>query len=317
MKIRKPFVAVIGAGQVGATTAQRILEKGLSDVVLFDVVEGMPQGKALDLMEAASIEGHDRRILGTNRYEDIEGADIVVVTAGLPRKPGMTREDLLALNAKIITDVCNNVKKFAPNSKLIIVTNPLDVMTHLAAKITGFPKARVFGMAGVLDTARMQYFIAEKLEMVPSRVEAIVLGGHGDLMVPVSSQTRVEQRPIQEKIQAQDLAKIEQRTRDGGAEIVALLKTGSAFYAPASSVCEMVRCILKNEKKVLPVCAYLSGEYGLSGMYFGVSAQLGAQGIEKIVEIPLAPEEGKALALSAAKVKHGIEEVDRLAVVTA
>ena len=317
MAIREPFVAVIGAGQVGATAAQRILEKGLSDVVLFDVVEGMPQGKALDLMEAAPLEGHDRRIMGTNRYEDIAGAEIVVVTAGLPRKPGMTREDLLAINAKIITEVCGNIKKFASEAKIIIVTNPLDVMTHLAAKVTGFPKSRVFGMAGVLDTARMRFFIAEKLDLVPSQAEAIVLGGHGDLMVPVSSHTRLKGQPMNDKIPAADLSKIEQRTRDGGAEIVALLKTGSAFYAPASSVCEMARAILRDEKKTLPVCAYLGGEYGIKNMYFGVPAVLGKNGVEKIVEITLTAKEKEALTLSANKVRQGIEEVDRIPAATA
>ncbi len=248
LKIRKPFVAVIGAGQVGATTAQRLLEKNLCDVVLFDVVEGMPQGKALDLMEAAPVEGHDRRIIGTNQYKDIEGAEIVVVTAGLPRKPGMTREDLLSLNAKIIKDVAANIKNYAPDSKVIIVTNPLDIMTHLAFKATGFPANRVFGMAGVLDTARMRYFIAERLDLIPREIDAVVLGGHGDLMVPVSSQSKAQGKSVKQLIPAEELAKIEQRTRDGGAEIVALLKTGSAFYAPASSVCEMVKSILKNEK---------------------------------------------------------------------
>ncbi len=312
MKLREPFVAIIGAGQVGATTAQRILEKSIADVVLFDVVPGMPQGKALDLMEAAPVEGHDRRIFGTNSYEDIRGAEIVVVTAGLPRKPGMTREDLLALNAKIMTEVCENIKKQAPNAKVIIVTNPLDIMTHLAKKVTGFPHARVFGMAGVLDTARMRYFIAEKTNSVPRDVEAVVLGGHGDLMVPVSSHSKVNGRPVKEMISAEDLSKIEQRTRDGGAEIVALLKTGSAFYAPATSVCEMVQAIIKNQPKTLPVCAYVEGAYGLKGLYFGVPAILGPKGIEKVVEITLTPEEKKALDLSAQKVKQGIDEVDRL-----
>ncbi len=316
MNIRKPFTAIIGAGQVGATAAQRILEKGLSDVVLFDVVPGMPQGKALDLMEAAPIEKHDRRILGTNDYKDIHGAEIVVVTAGLPRKPGMTREDLLGLNAKIIGDVCANIKTHAPDAKVIIVTNPLDVMTHLAKKVTGFPANRVFGMAGVLDTARMRFFLAERTDTVPGSVEAVVLGGHGDLMVPVSSLSKAGGKPVKESIPPQDLAKIEQRTRDGGAEIVALLKTGSAFYAPASSVCEMVKAILKDEKKTLPVCAYVDGPYGLKGMYFGVPAQLGKGGVEKVVEIPLAEEERKALALSAQKVKQGIDEVDRLELVS-
>ena len=312
MNLRPPFVAVIGAGQVGATTAQRILEKGLSDVVLFDVVPGLPQGKSLDLMEAAPLEGHDRRIIGTNDYKDIQGAELVVITAGLPRKPGMTREDLLALNAKIVSDVCVNIKTHAPSAKVIVVTNPLDVMTHLARKVTGFPAERVFGMAGVLDTARMRYFIAEKLGAVPKNVEAIVLGGHGDLMVPVSSHTKVGQKTGKESIPALELSQIEQRTRDGGAEIVALLKTGSAFYAPASSVCEMAACILKDQKKTLPVCAYLNGAYGLQGIYFGVPAILGKNGVEKVVEISLTTEESKALQLSAQKVKQGIEEVDRL-----
>ncbi len=314
MKIRKPFVAVIGAGQVGATVAQRILEKGLADVVLFDVVQGMPQGKALDLMEAAPIEGHDRHILGTNDYKDIEGAEVVVVTAGLPRKPGMSREDLLALNAKIISDVSSHIKKQASSSKVIIVTNPLDLMTHLAFKRTGFPEARVFGMAGVLDTARMRFFIAEYLDLVPKDVEAIVLGGHGDLMVPVSSQSRVENTSVTQLIPEQGLKEIEQRTRDGGAEVVALLKTGSAFYAPASSVYEMVKAILKDEKKILPVCAYLRGEYGIQDIYLGVPARLGRDGVEKVVEIPLAEKEKKALLLSAAKVKKGVEELEHLGV---
>ncbi len=314
MKIRKPFVAVIGAGQVGATTAQRILEKGISDVVLFDVVQGMPQGKALDLMEAAPIEGHDRRIIGTNDYKDIEGAEIIVVTAGLPRKPGMTREDLLLLNAKIISEVSLNIKKYAPASKIIVVTNPLDIMTYLTFRLTGFPQNRVFGMAGVLDTARMRFFIAERLEGVPGEVEAIVLGGHGDLMVPVSSHSKIKGKLVKEMIPADELSKIEQRTRDGGAEIVALLKTGSAFYAPASSVTEMVRSILKNEKKVLPVCAYLQGEYGLRDIYFGVAAELGKNGIEKVVELTLADEEKKGMLLSAEKVKQGIAELERLGV---
>jgi len=317
MKLRQPFVAVIGAGQVGATTAQRLLEKGIADVLLFDVVEGMPQGKALDLMEAAPIEGHDRRVTGTNRYEDLRGAEIVVVTAGLPRKPGMTREDLLTMNAKIIREVCLNVKAQAPDSKLIIVTNPLDLMTHLAQKVTGFPHERVFGMAGVLDAARMRYFIAERLEVTPKDVEAVVLGGHGDLMVPVSSHSKVSGCPVRDRIPASEMAKIEQRTRDGGAEIVALLKTGSAFYAPASSVAEMVDAILKDRKKALPLCAFVKGAYGLDGVYFGVPAQLGRQGVEKVVEIPLDEAEKKAMALSANKVKQGIEELERLLAVSA
>lgn len=310
--MRKPFVAVIGAGQVGATTAQRILEKGLADVVLFDVVEGMPQGKALDLMEAAPLEGHDRQIKGTNDYKDIAGAEIVVVTAGLPRKPGMSREDLLAMNAKIIRDVCSQIKTHAPDSKLIIVTNPLDIMTYLAFKVTGFPTERVFGMAGVLDAARMRFFVAERLNIVPRDVEAVVLGGHGDLMVPVSSHSRAQKKPVKDLIPPVELGQIEQRTRDGGAEVVALLKTGSAFYAPASSVTEMVKAILNDEKKVLPVCAYLGGEYGIRDIYFGVPAALGKKGIEKVSEIALTADEKKSLLASAEKVKQGVAELERL-----
>ncbi|OGW82435.1 MAG: malate dehydrogenase [Omnitrophica bacterium RIFCSPHIGHO2_02_FULL_51_18] len=312
MKIRKPFVAVIGAGQVGATAAQRILEKGLSDVVLFDVVQGMPQGKALDLMESAPIEGHDKRIVGTNEYKDVAGAEIVVVTAGLPRKPGMTREDLLSLNAKIIKEVCLNIKQYAPDSKVMVVTNPLDLMTYLAFKTTGFNPERVFGMAGVLDTARMRYFIAERLETRPGEVNAVVLGGHGDLMVPVSSHSTFKNKPVKELIPSQELAQIEQRTRDGGAEVVALLKTGSAFYAPASSVAEMVKPLLSDEKKTLPVCAYLNGEYGIQDIYFGVPAELGKKGVERVVTISLTADEKKALELSAHKVKQGIEELKSL-----
>ena len=314
MDIRKPFVAIIGAGQVGATTAQRILEKNLSDIVLFDIVPGMPQGKALDLMEAASVEGHDKRILGTNEYKDIADAEIVVVTAGLARKPGMTREDLLSLNAKIVTEVCSNIKKYAPNAKVILVTNPLDLMTHLARKVTGFPEKRVFGMAGVLDAARMRFFIAERLSCLPREVEAVVLGGHGDLMVPVSSHSKAKGKPVKGLLSAEELSQIEQRTRNGGAEIVALLKTGSAFYAPASSICEMAKAILKDEKKVLPVCAHLQGEYGVRDIYFGAPVRLGRDGVEKIMEISLTEEERKGLRLSAEKVKQGIAEVDRLGI---
>ena len=301
---------------MGATAAQRILEKGLSDIVLFDVVAGLPQGKALDLMEAAPLEGHARRILGTQDYKHIAGAEIVVVTAGLPRKPGMSREDLLQLNAKIISEVCSNIKKFAPDSKVIIVTNPLDLMTFLAYKLLSFPESRVFGMAGVLDAARMRFFIAERLGIVPREVEAVVLGGHGDLMVPVSSRSKVGTRLAKDLIPASELALIEQRTRDGGAEIVALLKTGSAFYAPASAVCEMVKAILTDEGRVLPVCAYLNGEYGLRDIYFGVPAKLGKTGIQKIVEIPLAENEKMELVRSAEKVRQGITELKKLGILS-
>jgi malate dehydrogenase len=312
MPMPRPFVAVIGAGQVGATAAQRILEKGLADVVLFDVVEGLPQGKALDLMESAPIEGHDRRIFGTNDYKDIEGAEIVVVTAGLPRKPGMTREDLLSMNAKIISTVSENIRRHAPESKVIVVTNPLDLMTYLAFKKTGFPAARVMGMAGVLDTARMRYFLAQRLKAVPHEIQAVVLGGHGDLMVPVSSHSKSGKIPVKDLIPPKELAAIEQRTRDGGAEIVTLLKTGSAFYAPASAVCEMVRAILRDERKTLPLCAYLQGEFGLEGIYFGVPAELDKTGVRRVVEISLTDEETRNLKASAEKVKAGVAELEKL-----
>lgn len=301
---------------MGATAAQRILEKGLSDVVLFDVVAEMPQGKALDLMEAAPLEGHDRRIRGTNDYKDIAGAEMVVVTAGLPRKPGMNREDLLQLNAKIISDVSSNVKKFAPDSKVILVTNPLDLMTFLAYKTLSFPESRVFGMAGVLDTARMRFFIAERLGIAPKEVEAIVLGGHGDLMVPVSSHSKVGTKFAKDLIPVPELASIEQRTKDGGAEIVALLKTGSAFYAPASAIYEMVKAVLKDEGRVLPVCAYVHGEYGIRDIYFGVPAKLGKDGVQKIYEIPLTKAEKSGLVRSAEKVRQGIAELTKLGILS-
>jgi len=312
MEIRKPFIAVIGAGQVGATTAQRVLEKSLCDVVLFDVVEGLPQGKALDLMQAASIEGYDRHILGTNTIADISGAEIVVMTAGLARKPGMSREDLLTSNAKIVRDVCLNIRQHAPQAKLIMVTNPLDLMTQLAQEVTGFSPERVFGMAGVLDAARMRFFIADRLGKKPAAIDAMVLGGHGDLMVPVTSQSKTEGKPVRELLSTEAIQAIETRTRNGGAEIVALLKTGGAFYAPASAVAEMVRGVLRDEKLVCPVCARLSGEYGLRDIYFGVPAKLGKNGVESIVEIALEDQEKKALALSAQKVRQGLDEIRKL-----
>lgn len=311
MEIRNPFVAIIGAGQVGATAAQRILEKDLADVVLFDIVEGMPQGKALDLMEAAPIECHSKNILGTNDYKDISGAEVVVVSAGFPRKPGMSREDLVSANGKIVKEASLNIKKYAPDSKVIVVTNPVDIMAYLAFKTTGFGKSRVLGMGGILDTARMRFFIAEKFGVLPGEVEGLVLGGHGDLMVPVFSKTSVKGKPVKQLMQEKDLEKISQRTRDGGAEIVSLLKTGSAFYAPASSICEMVRAILKGEKNVLPVSAYLEGEYGISSTHCGVPCELGKNGIEKVVEMELEPKEKEGLILSAKKIKEGIAEMEK------
>jgi len=309
--MKNPFVAIIGGGQVGATTAQRLLEKNICDVVLLDVVEGLAQGKALDLMEAAPIEGHDKQITGTTKYEDIAGADIVVITAGLARKPGMTREDLLLANAKIIRHVAENVKTHAPNSIIITVTNPLDIMTQYVHKITGFPKNRVIGMAGVLDSARMRYFISEKMNCKPYEISAMVLGGHGDLMVPVMSQVKVKGKPLA-GLSPEDTQSIIQRTQQGGAEIVALLKTGSAYYAPASSVSEMVTAILLDRQKVLPVCAYCEGEFGIQSTYCGIPGRLGRTGLTEIVEIPLSDEEKNGLAVSADKVRKGVAELQTL-----
>lgn len=309
----RPFVAVIGAGQVGATTAQRLAEKDISDVVLLDALDGVAQGKALDLMQAQCLEGHDREVRGTTNYQDIEGADIVVLTAGLARKPGMSREDLLLANAKIVESVCENVKRHAPNAILIVVTNPLDIMTYYAFKLTGFPKERVFGMAGVLDSARMRYFLSLKTGAKPRDISAMVLGGHGDLMVPVMSQVRVAGKPLG-GLKPEEIRQIIERTQKGGAEIVELLKTGSAFYAPASSVVEMVQCVLEDRREVLPACAYCAGEFGIRDTYCGVPARLGRKGLLEVVEIPLTEEEKKALHTSADKVRKGVAELESLKV---
>ena len=309
--MKRPFVAVIGAGQVGATSAQRLIEKNFASVVLLDVVDGFAKGKALDLMQAAPIEKHEREVFGTTDYDDIAGADIVVITAGLARKPGMSREDLLMANAKIIRSICDNLKRVTPRSIVITVTNPLDIMTHAVFKLTGFPKDRVFGMAGVLDSARMRYFIAQKTGRKPHEVSAMVLGGHGDLMVPVMSQVRIAGKPLSGLSEA-EIQEIIQQTRQGGAEIVSLLKTGSAFYAPASSVAEMVASILEDRGETLPVCAYCTGEYGIRNTYCGVPAKLGRKGLLSIVEIPLTDGERRALLSSAEKVRKGVEELETL-----
>ncbi len=311
LRMKKPFCAVIGAGQVGATAAQRIVEKGIAHAVLFDIVEGLAEGKALDLMQAAPLEGHAREVRGTTRYGDIEGADVVVIACGLPRKPGMSREDLLSANAGIIRGVSENIKRFTPDAVLIVVTNPLDIMTSYVQKVTGFSHGRVMGMAGVLDSARMRYFIAEKLGLIPKDVSAMVLGGHGDLMGPVMGQARVDGKGI-DTIPRGEIEAIVRRTRDGGAEIVKLLKTGSAFYAPASSVAMMVQAIIKDEKRVLPVSAYCRGEYGIDSGYCGVPVRLGRQGILEIVEVPLSDQERQALQRSAQKVREGVQELEAL-----
>jgi malate dehydrogenase len=302
-------VTVIGAGNVGATAAQRIAEAGLADVVLVDIVEGLPQGKALDLAEAAPVVGHDARVTGTNDYADTAGSDIIVVTSGLARQPGMSRDDLLAKNAGIVKAVVEASAKQSPNAILIVVTNPLDAMCHVAMSASGFPRERVLGMAGVLDSARFRTFIAQELGVSVQDTHAFVLGGHGDTMVPLSRYSTVAGIPITELLPADRVAAIEDRTRNGGAEVVALLKTGSAYYAPASSVFEMVESILLDRKRVLPCAVLLNGEYGTDGLFVGVPVVLGQSGMERIVEIKLTADEQAAFAKSAGSVK---ELVDKL-----
>jgi malate dehydrogenase len=284
-------ITVVGSGFVGQTTAMRLLEKGLGEVVLIDIIEGKPQGLALDLKEAAPVEGYEPTIVGTNDYAATAGSDIVVITAGFPRQPGMSRMDLLGKNAAIMTDVVANVAPGSPDAILIVVSNPLDEMTFLASEKSGFPKERVFGMAGVLDSARLRYFIAEELDVSPSKVEAMTLGSHGDAMVALPRHATVDGRPLPELVDGATLERLFQRTRDGGAEIVAFLKTGSAFYAPSASVVAMVRAIAEDSKAVLPVCAWTTGQYGVDGGYLGVPAKLGRKGVEEVVELDLNDDE--------------------------
>ncbi|MGC2161970.1 MAG: malate dehydrogenase [Silvibacterium sp.] len=297
-------VTIVGAGNVGATAAHWIASKELADVVLLDVVEGVPQGKGLDLLEAMPIEKRDCHILGTNDYADSANSDIVVITAGIPRKPGMSRDDLLQTNYKIMSDVVGKVTAHSPNCILIIVSNPLDAMAQTAFRQAKFNRERVIGMAGVLDSARFRTFIAEELKVSVENVTAFVLGGHGDTMVPLPRYSTVAGIPITELIENSRLEAIVQRTRDGGAEIVKHLKTGSAFYAPSAAAVEMVEAILKDKKKILPCAAYLEGEYGISGYYIGVPCKLGSRGIEQIIEIKLTLEEDAALKKSAESVKE-------------
>jgi malate dehydrogenase len=297
-------VSIVGAGNVGATAAHWIASKELADVVLIDVVEGVPQGKALDLLEAMPIEKRDVHVLGSNDYAASANSDIVVITAGIPRKPGMSRDDLLHTNFKIMSDVVSKVVAQSPESILIIVSNPLDAMAQAAFRQAGFNRERVIGMAGVLDSARFRTFIAEELNVSVENVTAFVLGGHGDTMVPLARYSTVAGIPITELIAPPRLEELIQRTRDGGAEIVKYLKTGSAYYAPSAAVVEMAEAILKDKKKILPCAAYLQGEYGIDGFYIGVPCKLGAGGLEQIVEIKLTPDEGAALKKSAAAVKE-------------
>ncbi len=297
-------VTVIGAGNVGATTAQRIAEAGLADVVLVDIVEGLPQGKGLDLAEAAPVVGHDARVTGTNDYADTAGSDIVVVTSGLARQPGMSRDDLLTKNAGIVRAVVGEAAKQSPQAILIVVTNPLDAMCHVALEASGFPRERVLGMAGVLDSARFRSFIAAELGVSVEDTHAFVLGGHGDTMVPLSRYSTVAGVPITELLAADRVKAIEERTANGGAEVVALLKTGSAFYAPAAGVFEMVEAILLDRKRVLPCAVLLQGEFGAHDLFVGVPVVLGAGGLERVFEIELTPAEQAAFDKSAAAVKE-------------
>jgi malate dehydrogenase len=289
---------------VGATAAHWIASKELADVVLIDIVEGVPQGKGLDLLEAMPIEKKDSFVLGTQDYKDTANSDIVVITAGVPRKPGMSRDDLLNINYKIMQDVVSKVVQNSPNCILIIVSNPLDAMAQAAYKMSGFSRNRVIGMAGVLDSARFRAFIAMELKVSVENVTAFVLGGHGDTMVPLPRYSTVAGIPITELMHKATVERLVQRTRDGGAEIVKYLKTGSAYYAPSAAVAEMVEAILKDKKKILPCAAYLEGEYGLSGLFVGVPCKLGSRGIEQVIEIKLLPEERSALAKSAEAVKE-------------
>jgi malate dehydrogenase len=297
-------VTIVGSGNVGATAAHWIADKELADVVLIDIIEGVPQGKGLDLLEAMPIEKRDSSITGTNDYKDTANSDIVVVTAGIPRKPGMSRDDLLNTNHGIMKAVIGEAVKYSPKCILIIVSNPLDAMAQSAYKMSGFPRERVIGMAGVLDSARFRAFIAAELKVSVENVTAFVLGGHGDTMVPLPRYSTVAGIPITELMDKATVDRLVQRTRDGGAEIVKYLKTGSAYYAPSAAVAEMVEAILKDKKKILPCAAYLQGEYGINGLYVGVPVKLGAKGIEQIIEIKLTVEEQAGLDKSAAAVKE-------------
>jgi malate dehydrogenase len=306
---RRPKITVVGAGNVGATVAQYIVEKELADVVLVDVIEGVPQGKALDLLQAGPVHSYDSRLVGSNSYDDTGDSDVVVITAGLARKPGLTRDDLLFKNAEIVGSVVGQVVARSPAAILILVTNPLDAMVQLAWKKSGFPSQRVIGMAGVLDSARFRTFIAQELRVSVENVTAFVLGGHGDSMVPLPRYSTVAGIPITELLSPDRVAALVTRTANGGAEIVNYLKTGSAYYAPAASVVDMVEAILKDKHKILPCAAYVDGQYGVRGLYVGVPVKLGRGGVEQVIEIRLTPEEQAAFDKSAAAVR---ELVDKL-----
>lgn len=312
--MRRPKISVIGAGNVGATVALRLAELELGDVVLVDIVEDMPQGKALDLMEMGPVVGSDVKIVGTNGYEETEGSQIIVITSGIPRKPGMSRDDLLTTNAKIVKEVTEQAAKRSPHAIIIVVSNPLDAMTYVAHRVSGFPRERVMGMAGVLDSARFRTFIAMELGVSVDNIHAFVLGGHGDDMVPLARYTTVAGVPITELLPPQRVEALIERTRQGGAEIVKLLKTGSAYYAPGASTAEMCEAILKDRKKILPCCVLAQGEYGIDNIFVGLPVKLGSRGVEEVFEIKLTEEESHALKQSASHVKELCDRVVELGV---
>jgi len=302
-------ITIVGAGNVGATAAHWAAEKELGDIVLVDIIEGMPQGKALDLMESRPVEGFDVTVSGTNTYEETAGSDIVIITSGLPRKPGMSREDLLQKNKEIVTSVTRSVVAQSPDSIIILVSNPLDTMTYLAKAVSGFPKNRVMGMAGILDTARFRVFIAMELNVSVEDIQALVLGGHGDSMIPLPRYSSVGGIPLSQLLSEEKIDKLVARTRKAGGEIVALLKTGSAFYSPSASAIQMAEAIIKDKKRILPCCAYLEGEYGLNDIYFGVPVKLGREGVEEVMEVELTSEEKELVQKSGAAVKKSITEL--------
>jgi malate dehydrogenase len=310
--VARKTIALIGAGNIGGTMAHLCALKGLGDVVLYDVIDGLPQGKALDLLQSAPIENFDTRIRGTTKYEDIAGADVCIVTAGIARKPGMSRDDLLTTNAKIMRQVAEGIRKYAPGSFVIVLTNPLDAMVTLTKRVTGFPKNRVVGQSGILDSARYRTFVAEELKVSVSSVSALVLGGHGDDMVPVRSRCYVGGIPVEKWIPSGRLDEIEARVRNAGGEIVGLLKTGSAYYSPGSAAVRMAGAYLGDTKEILPCAAYLEGEYGIRDHYFGVPVMIGAGGVEKVIELELSPKERKDLEVSLAHVKELVGAMDRL-----
>ncbi|MBI4530783.1 MAG: malate dehydrogenase [Candidatus Latescibacteria bacterium] len=303
-------ITVVGSGNVGATTAQRIVDRELADeVVLVDVIEGVPQGKGLDMAESTPVEGTDTTIIGTNGYDETANSDVVIITAGIARKPGMSRDDLQATNASIVKLVCEQVRKVSPGAIVIVVTNPLDVMTYVALWVTGFEPHRVMGMAGILDTARFRYFIADALDVSVEDVIAFVLGGHGDSMVPLPRYSGVAGIPLTSLMSKEEIDRLIKRTRDGGAEIVNYLKTGSAYYAPSSAITQMVESIVRNKKRILPCAAWLTGQYGIRDLYVGVPVKLGRRGVEQVIEIELTPEERAALHQSADEVRVNVQKL--------